>query len=355
MNSLTLEPSLVLNTLETPVAAEPAATPKPRKPRVWTAFAILILATLVGNIAIIFAFVSAGIVIGVVMGAQGVDSATIQTSVQEFVSQPLPALLLSLFPFQLTLTAFVLFAAWRSPEPFQQRLGLLPQSGRTIGGLKLTTMAAFTISTAFAVNFAMYYLMGPPGEDAISAAINDGSWWTITLLSVLLSVIPALVEETLFRGYMQRRFLRRWSPAVAITVSTLLFAIMHMDSIQHIIAVIPLGAVTGLLAWRTNSVKPGMLVHGVHNVAAVSVGGLATVLIPLVGDETFSTLILASIPVMTLIGLPAVVSLLRGSKPQPVVDATLMLEPVVESLSVLKRELALPEFATDSRLASQAV
>jgi membrane protease YdiL (CAAX protease family) len=38
------------------------------------------------------------------------------------------------------------------------------------------------------------------------------------LLSIILSVIPALVEESLFRGYLQRRFLQRWSPAVAISL-----------------------------------------------------------------------------------------------------------------------------------------
>ena len=51
---------------------------------------------------------------------------------------------------------------------------------------------------------------------------------------------------------------------------------MHFDSLQHIVAVIPLGVLTGLLAHKTNSVKPGMLVHGVHNVAAVGLGAALT-------------------------------------------------------------------------------
>ena len=63
---------------------------------------------------------------------------------------------------------------------------------------------------------------------------------------------------------------RGWSPAVAIGVSTLLFAVLHFDSLQHIIDVVPLGIVTGLLAYRTNSVRPGMLVHGLHNAGAVA-------------------------------------------------------------------------------------
>jgi hypothetical protein len=194
----------------------------------------------------------------------------------------------------------------------------------------------------------------PPTGNPIAAVINNGSWWTITLLSILLSVIPALVEETLFRGYLQRRFLQRWSPAVAISVSSLLFALMHMDSLQHIIAVVPLGFVNGLLAYRTNSVKPGMLVHAIHNTGAVGFGALVTVLTPHIGEEAVGLLLIGTIGVLGLIGLPAVVSLLRSAKPQPAVE-THAAEPVVESLSTRSRELSLPNYAIDSRLASSAV
>ena len=86
----------------------------------------------------------------------------------------------------------------------------------------------------------------------------------VTLLSIILSILPALVEEALFRGYLQRRLLQRWSPAVAIGVSTLLFALLHFDSVHHMFGVVPLGVITGLLAYRTNSIKPGMLVHGLQ-------------------------------------------------------------------------------------------
>lgn len=354
MNSTLELETTDLNTIEIS-AAEPVSAPKARKPRVWTVFATLVLATIVGNVAIFAAFAFAFGVVSGYLGSQGVDQTELPTRVQEIVLQPLPALFLSLIPFQLTMTAFVLFAGWMSPEPFKQRVGLLPQSGRKYGGLKLTTMAAFTIASAFALNFAMYFVMAPPaGEDPINAAVTDGSWITVTVLSIVLSVIPALVEETLFRGYIQRRFLSRWSPAVAITLSTLLFAVMHMDSIQHIIAVIPLGAVAGLLAYRTNSVKPGMLVHGVHNVVAVAVPAITTALLPILGNEGVGLVVLGSIPVLGLIGLPAVISLLRKSKPLPSIENYETPEPV-ESLSVLKRAPLVAEYATDSVLTSQAV
>jgi membrane protease YdiL (CAAX protease family) len=319
-----------------------AVSPPARKPRVWTAFAAFLVAMLVGQVASIAGFVVAGVGIGIFLGAQGMDAASIQSRVQAILQQPLPALLLSLMPFQLGMTAVVLLAAWRSKEPLKQRLGLVPQTGRAFGGLSLATMAAFTVSTALATVIGTSLLLGPPPMNTpMAAALADGSWWTITLLSILLSVVPALVEEILFRGYIQRRFLQRWSPAVAIGVSSLLFAVMHMDSLQHIIAVVPLAVVTGLLAYRTNSVKPGMLVHGLHNVGAVGFGALATLLTPHFSQESLGLLMIGAIAVLGLIGLPAVVSLLRGAKPQPAALAHIAPLPAVE--------------LADSRFASDAV
>jgi membrane protease YdiL (CAAX protease family) len=344
----TLEPTLLLENVELTPAFLPAVSPKPRKARVWTAFATLLLAAIGGWLAITASIICVEIVIGFVMGAQGADGAAIQARLVEIGQIPLVALFFSLIPFQVGMALVVLLAAQWSKEPIKERLGLLTQSGRILGGFKLATLAAFTVSIAYGSLIISSLFAGPPPSDSpISAVIADGSWWSITLLSILLSTIPALVEETLFRGYIQRRVLKRWSPAVAITVSTLLFALMHFDSVQHIIAVVPLGFVTGLLAYRTNSVKPGMWVHAIHNAAVVGISALATVLAPLIGEELLGLSVIGMIGLLGLIGLPAVISLLRRGK--TAVAKIAAPEPV------RSRELLLPEFALGSNFASTAV
>jgi uncharacterized protein len=357
MNTTTASESIaVVETAEPAGESVPAVSPKTRKPRVWTAFATLIVAATAGFVATVATVIALCLGIGVVMGAQGAAGPAIQTRIQEIFQQPFTSMLLALIPFQLGMAVVVLYAAWRSKEPFKQRLGLLPQSGRTFGRLKLTTMAGFTLSVAMAsLIFSSLFLGPPPKDGPVATVIANGSWWSIMLLSIVLSVIPALVEESLFRGYLQRRFLKRWSPAVAISISTLLFALMHMDSLQHIIAVVPLGLVTGLLAYRTNSIKPGMIVHAVHNMAVVGLASLATGLMPIIGQEKLGLIVLTLIGVLGLFGLSAVVSLLRTAKPRKSVETHAVMEPVVESPSVLSRRFALPSFAIDSRLASPAV
>lgn len=366
MNTVTaLVPMPICVTPEPAREPAPAASSKIRKPRVWTAFATWFAVIIVGTLCSLLALVAVGVGIGFVMGAQGADATAIQAQVKEVCQRPFVALMLSLIPFQLGMIGVVYFAARRSKEPIKQRLGLLTPTGPPFSKLKLVMTAAFTLSTAMGVAIIAVLAIGAPKtNNPINAVINDGSWWAITALSIVLSVIPALVEETFFRGFLQRRFLQRWSPVFAISVSTLLFAVMHMDSLQHIMAVVPLGLVNGLLAYRTNSVKPGMLVHAIHNTGVVGIGALATALMPHMGEEAVGMLLCGTIGVLGLIGLPAIVSLLRSAKPQaaaetPAVETTGVampaVEAVVEPLSVRSRELSLPNYLIDSRLASTAV
>lgn len=287
------------------------------QPPVWPAFTTWLFAAIVGQLAVFAAFVFAGVGVGVVLGASGAEASTIGSRTQAILSQPLLMMLLSLIPCQLGILGVVLLAARRAKEGWRDCLGLVPPKSNAYGSLRLATMAGLTMSVALTSVIVNSLWLGNPPSDPISATVNNGSWWAIALLSVVMSVLPALIEEILFRGYVQHRLLQRWSPAVAIGVSTLLFAVLHFDSLQHIIAVIPLGIVTGVLAYRTGSVKPGMIVHAVHNVGAVAFGLLARILSPVLGEEVAGLVILAAIAAGFLVGLPAVISLFRGKPAKP--------------------------------------
>ena len=77
--------------------------------------------------------------------------------------------------------------------------------------------------------------------------------WTGALaLALFFSLVPPIAEELLFRGFMQRRLLQRWPPAVAILVTAAVFAIFHGNLPQMIVAFV-LGIWLGVIAWRTGS------------------------------------------------------------------------------------------------------
>jgi membrane protease YdiL (CAAX protease family) len=316
-----------------PTAPEPVAVPRPRKPRVWTVFLAWIGAVIFGQFFAFMGFVMAGIGIGVVLGFQGVDPATIQTRVVEIFQHPIVALLLTLVPFQLGMLAMVALAARWSPEPMRERLGLMPSLARPVSRLRLAMLAAFTLSTALLSAIGLSLFMGDPAASPISTAISDGSWIAVTLTAVLLSLVPAIIEEVVFRGYIQRRLLARWSPSVAIGVSTLLFAIIHTDSLQHVLAVVPLGIVTGLLAYRTGSIKAGILVHAIHNAGAVGFGALARLLTPSLGDEGAGLVLIGGVVALGLVGLPAIIALVRRAEPAEDLLPSNGVQPALESLA----------------------
>jgi membrane protease YdiL (CAAX protease family) len=316
-----------------PPAPPPAKSRPPRKPRVWSVFLAWIGAVIFGQLFTFMGCIMAGIGIGVVLGFQGVDPATIQTRVVEIFQHPIVALVLTLVPFQLGMLAMVTLAARWSPEPMRERLGLVPSSGRPVSRLRMAMLAAFTLSTALMSAIGLSLFLGDPAASPISTAISDGSWIAVTLTAVLLSLVPAIIEEVVFRGYIQRRLLARWSPSVAIGVSTLLFAIIHADSLQHVLAVVPLGIVTGLLAHRTGSIKAGMLVHAIHNAGAVGFGAMARLLSPHLGDDGAGLVLIGVVVALGLVGLPAIISLVRRGEPTGEIVPSSLPAPTVESLA----------------------
>jgi membrane protease YdiL (CAAX protease family) len=110
---------------------------------------------------------------------------------------------------------------------------------------------------------------------------SSGQGLGIIGLFLCVSLMPAISEEWLFRGYIQTRLLKRWHPAWAILLSSLLFAAFHMDPV-HVIAVIPLGIWLGTITYYSGSIIPAMIAHAYNNALSI----VATVYL---GSDTMNT------------------------------------------------------------------
>ena len=130
-----------------------------------------------------------------------------------------------------------------------------------------------------------------------------GPLYAVAML-LFLSVVPGLVEESLFRGYVQRRLLRRWHPAVAIAFTSLFFAAAHIDP-QHALAVLPLGVWFGIVAWRAGTIWPTILCHFFINVIGIVNARFAED-----PSETMVKLDLTSVALMVVVGVCFVVSVI---------------------------------------------
>jgi len=88
-----------------------------------------------------------------------------------------------------------------------------------------------------------------------------------TVLCILLAAAAeaGIVEEAAFRGYMQAPIERRYGPKIAIAVVGVLFGCVHLANGSHELLWLPVyslvGIILGGLAYLTNSILPGMVLH----------------------------------------------------------------------------------------------
>ncbi|MGN6626969.1 MAG: lysostaphin resistance A-like protein, partial [Tepidisphaeraceae bacterium] len=96
--------------------------------------------------------------------------------------------------------------------------------------------------------------------------LPHGMLWA--LLSICVQ--PALFEELGFRGVILPSLNRVLTTTEAITVTALLFGILHLTvlSLPHLVA---LGWIAGWLRCRSGSLYPAMILHFTHNLLVVLV------------------------------------------------------------------------------------
>jgi membrane protease YdiL (CAAX protease family) len=91
----------------------------------------------------------------------------------------------------------------------------------------------------------------------------------VALLLVCLSVLPGLIEEAMFRGYITSAYGRR-SFAAQLIVPSVLFGLFHLEPTQSM-ATIVLGVGFALARLYTGSLVPSMVAHAVYNATVLSV------------------------------------------------------------------------------------
>lgn len=252
-----------------PLPAEVQVTPPPLPgmctapppPRVWTALAV-------GIGAIPASGLVSGLILAGVLLAGGVSTELLDRDGLAAVLSH-PDMLLALFlPSQCVFLLAALCAAKLSPRPPLQRLGYVRSR---MPWPHVALFAAAAPLCGFVGGEIMTLVFGKPGEQMqlLNDVIAGQTGTMAVLVATFLAVVPAFVEETLFRGYVLRRLLERWHPAAAIGVSALIFASAHLDP-THIVAVLPMGVWFGVVAWRCGSTWPAMLCHAVQNLVGVA-------------------------------------------------------------------------------------
>jgi uncharacterized protein len=131
---------------------------------------------------------------------------------------------------------------------------------------------AFGVIVAILLWEYVVSLLPLPESPGKEQGLTDVHWepaheGAFALNFVLFAMIDPLVEELTFRGEGQSllRFLGRWP---SILIVGLAFGLAH-GLVEALLVLVPFGIALAWLRDRTNSVVPGMFVHGLFNGAAL--------------------------------------------------------------------------------------
>jgi membrane protease YdiL (CAAX protease family) len=106
-------------------------------------------------------------------------------------------------------------------------------------------------------------------QSAYGSLLQSNSIFEASFIVFVVAVIPALCEETFFRGFVQRSFEHRFKPIWSIILTAIFFGIYHFNP-YGLIALIALGVYFGYAAYLSNSIFIPIILHFLNNFIAVT-------------------------------------------------------------------------------------
>lgn len=121
---------------------------------------------------------------------------------------------------------------------------------------------------ATAISVLQPLLLGAPPDSMKNVEKELAEMVKHICIIPLLTLLPGICEELLFRGLLVTAFARRLSPLVSVLIAALFFALMH-DWPWRFFSQFFLGIVLGLVLIRCQSVYPAMVLHACYNLGII--------------------------------------------------------------------------------------
>jgi membrane protease YdiL (CAAX protease family) len=98
----------------------------------------------------------------------------------------------------------------------------------------------------------------------VLSSVKESNPLAVVLFLITLGVLPALCEETLFRGFLYTSLRRKFGVFISIVFSATLFSLAHFD-VGGALQLFVLGALFAFVFERTKSLIPAMVAHCMWN------------------------------------------------------------------------------------------
>lgn len=119
------------------------------------------------------------------------------------------------------------------------------------------------------INMVSSTFAGNTVDNTLNLIVNNNPLW---LNLVIMALLPAVVEEFIFRGLIFNGYKKR-NPFIAVILSSVLFGLIHMNINQFSYAFV-IGVVFALLAYTTGSLIPSIVAHFTINGTSVALSHL---------------------------------------------------------------------------------
>lgn len=169
---------------------------------------------------------------------------------------------------EIFLAAAALAAGALSRAPLRRRLGLGPSR---LPARRLAILVAGTIAVSNGLD-GLIDLLGLREKSSLATfdfTLAGARGGALALALVGIGIAPAIGEELLCRGLVQRGLLARFRPIVAIPLASAFFGALHVDPVHGFFASL-LGVYLGLVAYVAQSTRAAIACHAANNLLAVT-------------------------------------------------------------------------------------
>lgn len=132
----------------------------------------------------------------------------------------------------------------------------------------LVTSAAFILVGVIAALQEMIIPRSQDYQEIWDAILAQFHQVPLVVTLLLVSILPGVCEELLFRGFLLHGLRKKFSNASAIIIVGILFGAFHLDPYRFL-PVTLLGVLFGYMVVRTGSILTGMVAHSTNNAIAM--------------------------------------------------------------------------------------
>jgi membrane protease YdiL (CAAX protease family) len=137
---------------------------------------------------------------------------------------------------------------------------------KTIWYSFISLLAIFLVS--FLYVFLMNSIFGIEAPSSKIEILVANRSISSNILLVVVAVVAPFSEEIFFRGFLYSAFKKSWGVNAALFLSSILFAVVHLELYSFIPLVI-IGWILAYLFEKTKSLMPAIFLHGVYNLILI--------------------------------------------------------------------------------------